>query len=323
MKAIVQDRYGAPDTLRLEDVDRPEVGPDDVLVRVHAAALNPYDWHVLRGDPLIARLLGVGLTRPKANVAGIDAAGRVEAVGANVRDLRPGDEVLGFCLGAFAQYARTTADQIVPKPAGLTFEQAAAVPVAATTALRAVRAGQVRAGHRVLINGAAGGVGTFAVQIAAALDAEVTAVCSSRNTALMRSLGATDVVDYTTEDFTDGRRQYDVILDNVGNRPLNQLRRALTTTGTLVSNGGGSPGAILGAVRRILTVVLVNPFVRQRLRPLLAEQNHADLLAVTDLILAGKLAPVLGGTYPLTDAAQGLHHLEQGHTRGKLVITVP
>ena len=246
MKAIVQDRYGAPDTLRLADVDRPEVGPDDVLVRVHAAALNPYDWHVLRGDPLIARLLGVGLTRPKANVAGIDAAGRVEAVGANVRDLRPGDEVLGFCLGAFAQYARTTADQIVPKPAGLTFEQAAAVPMAATTALRAVRAGQVRAGHHVLINGAAGGVGTFAVQIAAALDAEVTAVCSSRNTALMRSLGATDVVDYTTEDFTDGRRQYDVILDNVGNRPLNQLRRALTTTGTLVSNGGGSPAPSSG-----------------------------------------------------------------------------
>ena len=250
MKAIVQERFGPPDVLQLVDTDPPEVGADDVLVRVHAAALNPYDWHIMRGDPLVARLMGeVGLTRPKARVAGIDAAGRVEAVGANVRGLRPGDEVLGFCRGAFAEYARAEADKVVPKPVSLTFEQAAAVPMAGTTALRGIRdVGAVRAGHRVLVNGAAGGVGTYAVQIAAALGAEVTGVCSTRNVELVRSIGAAHVVDYTTEDFTDGRARYDVILDNVGNRPLSRLRRALTPTGTLVLNGGGSPGHVFGPV---------------------------------------------------------------------------
>ena len=233
MKAIVQERFGPPDVLQLVDTDLPEVGADDVLVRVHAAALNPYDWHILRGDPLVARLMGgVGLTKPKARVAGIDAAGRVEAVGANVRGLRPGDEVLGFCPGAFAEYARAEADKVVPKPVSLTFEQAAAVPMAGATALRGIRdVGAVRAGHRVLVNGAAGGVGTYAVQIAAALGAEVTGVCSTRNVELVRSIGAAHVVDYTTEDFTDGRARYDVILDNVGNRPLSRLRRAADPDG--------------------------------------------------------------------------------------------
>ena len=242
MKAIVQERFGPPDVLQLVDTDRPVAGADEVLVRVHAAALNPYDWHILRGDPLIARLMGeVGLTKPKARVAGVDAAGRVEAVGANVRGLRPGDEVLGFCRGAFAEYARAEADKVVPKPVSLTFEQAAAVPMAGATALRGIRdVGAVRAGHRVLVNGAAGGVGTYAVQIAAALGAEVTGVCSTRNAELVRSIGAAHVVDYTTQDFTDGRARYDVILDNVGNRPLRPLRRALTPAGTLVLNGGGS-----------------------------------------------------------------------------------
>jgi NADPH:quinone reductase-like Zn-dependent oxidoreductase len=324
MKAIVQPRYGAPDTLRLADVDRPEIGPDDVLVQVHAAALNPYDWHVLRGDPRIARLMGVGLTRPKAPVAGLDAAGRVQAVGANVRDLRPGDEVVGFCPGAFAEYARTRADQVVAKPASLTFEQAAALPIAATTALRAIRdVGRVRAGHRFLINGASGGVGSYAVQIALAHGADVTAVCSTRNLDLMRDLGARQVVDYTAEDFTDRRGHYDVILDNVGNRPLARLRRALTPNGTLVFNGGGSPGAVIGAVGKILAVVAVNAVVRQRLRPLLSEQNQQDLLDVTALVTAGQLMPVIERTYPLADTATGLQHLEQGHVRGKLVVTVP
>ena len=250
MKAIVQERFGPPDVLQLVDIDLPEVGASDVLVRVHAAALNPYDWHIMRGDPLVARLMGgVGLTRPKARVAGIDAAGRVEAVGANVRGLRPGDEVLGFFQGAFAEYARAEADKMVPKPLSLTFEQAAAVPMAGATALRAIRdVGAVRAGHRVLINGAAGGVGTYAVQIAAALGAQVTGVCSTGNVELVRSIGAAHVVDYTTEDFTDGRTRYDVILDNICNRPLRRLRRALTPTGTLVLNGGGSPGRVVGAV---------------------------------------------------------------------------
>ena len=207
MKAMVQDRFGPPDVLRLEDIGLPEVGAGDVLVRVHAAALNPADWHILRGDPLVSRLMGVGLTRPKARVAGIDAAGVVEAAGANVRGLRNGDEVLGFCRGAFAEYACAPADLVVPKPPGLTFEQAAAVPIAATTALRGIRdVGEVKAGQRVLVNGAGGGVGTYAVQIAAALGAEVTGVCSTRNLELVRSIGAAHVIDYTREDFTTGGR---------------------------------------------------------------------------------------------------------------------
>ncbi len=324
MKAIVQERFGPPDVLQLVDTDPPGVGAGDVLVRVHAAALNPYDWHMLRGDPRIARLMGgVGLTKPKARVAGIDAAGRVEAVGANVRDLKPGDEVLGFCPGAFAEYARAKADEVVPKPAGLTFEQAAAVPMAALTALQGIRdVGGVRAGHRVLVNGAGGGIGTYAVQIATALGAEVTGVCSTGKVELVRSLGAAHVVDYTTEDFTDGRAHYDVILDNVGNRPLRRLRRALTPTGTLVLNGGGSPGRLVGAVGSILRAVAVNAVVRQRLRPFIAKPNREDLLTLTGLIEDGKLTPVLDRTYPLADTAEGLRRVEQGHARGKIVITV-
>jgi NADPH:quinone reductase-like Zn-dependent oxidoreductase len=324
MKAIVQERFGPPDVLQLVDTDRPEVGADDVLVRVHAAALNPYDWHIMRGDPLIARLMGgVGLRKPKARVAGVDAAGRVEAVGANVRGMRPGDEVLGFCQGAFAEYARAEADKVVPKPVSLTFEQAAAVPMAGTTALRGIRdVGAVRPGHRVLVNGAAGGVGTYAVQIATALGAEVTGVCSTRNVELVRSIGAAHVVDYTTEDFTDGRAQYDVVLDNVCNRPLSQLRRTLTPTGTLVLNGGGSPGHVLGPVGSILRAVVVNRLVRERLRLLPHEQKREQLLTLTGLIEAGKLTPVLDRTYPLAHTAEGLRRVEQGHARGKVVITV-
>jgi NADPH:quinone reductase-like Zn-dependent oxidoreductase len=328
MKAIVQERFGPPDTLRLADTDRPAVAADQVLVRVHAAALNPYDWHMLRGDPFVARLMGgVGLARPKCRVAGIDAAGEVEAVGTGVSGLRPGDQVLGFCPGAFAEYARTTADLLVPKPAGLTFEEAAAVPMGAVTALRGIRTvGRARAGQRVLVNGAAGGVGTFAVQIAAALGAEVTGVCSTRNTELVRSLGATHVVDHTREDFTDGRVRYDVILDNVGNRPLSRLRRALTPTGTLVANGGGTPGHLFGAVGSMLRLVAVNSYVRQRLRPILpatpAGPAHEDLLAVTALIEAGRLTPVVDRTYSLADTAEGLRHVEQGHARGKAVVAV-
>ncbi len=325
MKAIVQERFGPPEVLRLVDTDVPVVGADDVLVRVHAAALNPYDWHMVRGDPLVARLMGgVGLRKPKARVAGIDAAGRVEAVGANVRGLRPGEQVLGFCPGAFAEYARAEEDKVVPKPASLTFEQAAAIPLAALTALQGIRdVGEVRAGHRVLVNGAAGGVGTYAVQVAAALGAEVTGVCSTGNVELVRSIGAAHVVDYTREDFTDGRVRYDVILDNVGNRPLRRLRRALTPTGTLVLNAGGSPGRAVGAVGWILRAVVVNGFVRHRLRPFVAKQKRADLLTLTGLVDDGKLTPVLDRTYPLADTAEGLRRVEQGHARGKIVITVP
>jgi NADPH:quinone reductase-like Zn-dependent oxidoreductase len=324
MKAIVQERFGPPDVLRLADVDQPQIGADDVLVKVHAAALNPYDWHMLRGDPRIARLMGgVGLTKPKARVAGIDAAGRVEAVGANVHDLRPGDEVLGFCPGAFAEYARAEAAEVVPEPSSLTFEQAAAIPMGALTALQGIRdVGEVKAGQKVLVNGAAGGVGTYAVQIAKDLGAEVTAVCSARNVELVQSLGAAHVVDYAVEDFTDGRVHYDVILDNMGNRPLGQLRRALTPTGILVLNGGGSPGHVIGAVGGFVRAAVVNGFVRHRLRPLVAKPKSADLLTLTRLIDEGKLAPVLDRTIPLADVAEGLRDVEQGHVRGKIAVTV-
>lgn len=329
MQAMVQDRFGPPDILRLTDIDRPGIGAGEVLVRVRAAAVNPYDWHMLRGDPYAARLTpGVGLTRPRSRVAGIDAAGQVAAVGAGVRGLRPGDEVLGFCPGAFAEYARTAADLLVPKPASLTFEQAAAVPVAAVTALRGIRTvGRTQPGQRVLINGAGGGVGTFAVQIAAALDAEVTGVCSARNADLVRSLGAAHVIDYTREDFTDGRVRYDVVLDNVGNHRLSRLRRALTPTGTLVANGGGTPGHVFGAMGSMLGLLAVNPFVRHRLGVIIptapAGPAHDDLLAVTALIEAGTLTPVVDRTYPLADAADGVRHVERGHARGKAVITMP
>ncbi|MER7406492.1 NAD(P)-dependent alcohol dehydrogenase [Streptomyces sp. NPDC000070] len=329
MKAIIQGRFGPPDILHLADIDRPEAGAGQVLVRVRAAALNPYDWHMVRGDPYMARLTGaMGLTRPKSPVAGIDAAGQVEAVGTDVRGLKPGDEVLGFCRGSFAEYAVTTPDLLVPKPANLTFEQAAAVPMGAVTALRGIRTvGRVQAGQRVLVNGAGGGVGTFAVQIAAALGAEVTGVCSARNAELVRSLGAAHVVDYAREDFTDSHAHYDVILDNVGNRPLGRLRRALTSTGTLVANGGGSPGHVLGAMGSMLRLIAVNMFVRQQFRVILpaapAGPVHEDLLAVTALIEAGKLTPVVDRTYPLTDTAEGMRLVEQGHARGKAVVTVP
>ncbi|MFI1419221.1 NAD(P)-dependent alcohol dehydrogenase [Streptomyces sp. NPDC020731] len=328
MKAIVQDRFGPPDILRLADIDRPEPGAGQVLVRVHAAALNPYDWHMMRGDPYAARLTaGMGLTRPKSRVAGLDAAGRVEAVGAGVRGLRPGDEVLGFCTGAFAEYATTTPDLLVPKPAHLTFEQAAAVPVAAVTALRGIQTvGRVRAGQRVLVNGAGGGVGTFAVQIAASLDAEVTGVCSARNTDLVRSLGAAHVVDYTREDFTGARARYDVILDNVGNHSLSRLRRALTPTGTLVGNAGGSPGRVFGAMGATLRLLAAGAVARQRLRVILpavpSGPAQEDLRAVVALLGSGRLTPVVGRTYPLAEAAAGVRRVEGGHARGKVVLTV-
>jgi NADPH:quinone reductase-like Zn-dependent oxidoreductase len=267
---------------------------------------------------------GVGLTRPKTRIAGVDASGRVQVVGADVHDLRPGDEVFGFARGAFAEYATADAALMVHKPAGLTFEQAAAIPMAAVTALHAMRdRGRVQPGQRVLVNGAAGGVGTFAVQIAAALGAEVTGVCSARNTDMVRSVGATHVVDYASEDFTAGTIRYDVVLDNVGNRKLRDLRRAATPTGTVIVNGGGSPGRIIGAVGSILRAAIVNLFVRQRITMVPTTWSREDLLAVTELVDNGTLCPVIDRTYPLADAAAGLRHVEGGHARGKVVITIP
>ena len=324
MEAIVQDRFGPPDTLQLVDAGRPEIGPGEVRLQVHAAAVNPYDWHMVRGDPRIARLMGgVGLTKPKTRIAGVDVAGRVDDVGADVDGLRVGDEVFGFARGAFAEYAVADAALVVPKPAGLSFEQAAAIPMAAVTALHAIRdRGHVQPGQRVLVNGAAGGVGTFAVQIAAALGAEVTGVCSTRNTDMVRSLGATHVLDYTSEDFADGSNRYDVILDNVGNRSIRDLRRAATPTGIVIVNGGGSPGHIIGAVGSVLRAAIVNLFVRQKLTMVPTTWSRDDLLAVTELADAGTLRPLIERTYPLVDTAAALQHVEAGHATGKVVIAV-
>ncbi len=324
MKAIVQERFGTPDTLRLLDADMPEIGSGDVLLQVHAAAINPYDWHMLRGDPRIARLMGgVGLTRPKSPIAGVDVAGRVVEVGAEVRDLKPGDEVFGFARGAFAEFANADAALVVPKPAGLSFEQAAALPMAAVTALHAIRdRGRVQPGQKVLVNGAAGGVGTLAVQIAAGLGAEVTGVCSARNVDLVRSIGATHVIDYESADFTVGPVRYDMILDNVGNRTIRDLRRAATPTGLVIMNGGGSPGRVIGAVGSVLRAAVVNLFVRQQITFLPTTQNRDDLIAVAELVEAGTLRPVIDRTYPLVDTPTGLRDVEAGHVHGKVVITV-
>ena len=294
-----------------------------MLVRIHAAALNPADWHILRGDPYVARLMGIGLTKPKIPVVGTDAAGVVEAVGADVRGLQPGDEVFGFVRGAFAEYACAAQDKVVPKPASLTFEQAAALPIAATTALRGIRdVGAVKSGQRVLVNGASGGVGSFAVQVAVSIGAEVTGVCSTGNVELVRSLGAAHVIDYTNEDFTDGDIKYDMILDNVSSLPLTRLRGVLTKEGTLVLNGGGTPGHVFGPIGTLLKAVVVNLFVSQRLRPLPSKTDRQELLDVTALIEDGKLTPVVDRTYPLADTAEGLRYVEQGHVRGKAIVTL-
>ena len=267
--------------------------------------------------------MGIGLTKPKIPVVGSDAAGVVEAVGANVRELQPGDEVFGFVRGAFAEYACAKQDKVVPKPASLTFEQAAALPIAATTALRGIRdVGAVKPGQRVLVNGASGGVGSFAVQIAVAMGAEVTGVCSTGNVELVRSLGAAHVIDYTAQDFTEGDVKYDVILDNVSSLPLTRLRGVLTKKGTLVLNGGGTPGHVFGPIGTILKAVVVNLFVSQRLRPLPSKTDRQELLDVTALVEDGKLTAVVDRTYPLAETAEGLRHVEQGHVRGKAVVTV-
>jgi NADPH:quinone reductase-like Zn-dependent oxidoreductase len=325
VKAIVQERFGPPEVLRLADVDIPRVGPGDVLVRVRAAGLNPYDWHMLRGDPYVARLMGgVGVRRPKSRVAGLDAAGTVEAVGADVHGVRVGDDVLAFCPGALAEYALVgPPGAFAPKPANLTFEQAAAVPLAAVTALQALRdAAGLRAGQRLLVNGAAGGIGTFAVQLAAGLGAEVTGVCGTHNVDLVRSLGAAHVVDYTSADVLDLPERYDAILDNVGNLPARRLRRLLAPGGILLLNGGGEPGKVIGAVGRFAGGAALGVVVRQRIRPLVAKPRQADLVTLADLLGTGQLTPVLDRTFPLPDTADALRHVEARHTRGKVVITI-
>ncbi|MCL7427731.1 NAD(P)-dependent alcohol dehydrogenase [Streptomyces sp. YS415] len=324
MKAVVQDRYGPADVLEFRDIERPEPGPGEVLVRVHAASVNAYDWHFMHGDPKVARAV-MGLRGPKARVRGRDFAGRVEAVGSGITDLGPGDEVFGEADGAFAEYVCAPGDAVGPKPSNLTFEQAAAIPLAGNTALIGVRdVGGMREGQTLLVNGASGGVGTFAVQLGKAYGAEVTAVCSERNADMARSLGADHVIDYAREDFTRANRRYDVVLDLVGNHSLRAFRRALTPTGTLVLSGGGvyEGGSVLGPMGLFLKRRLAAPFTRQRLVELPARRSRENLATLKELAEAGRIAPVIERTYPLSEAAEAIRHLEVEHARAKIVVTV-
>jgi NADPH:quinone reductase-like Zn-dependent oxidoreductase len=324
MKAIVQDRYGPPDVLELRDIETPTAGDKEVLVRVHAAAVNALDWHYMRGDPYVARP-SMGLRRPKVRIRGRDFAGRVEAVGEGVDRFRPGDEVFGEADGAFAEYVSAPAGAVDPKPANLTFEQAAAVPVAGNTALMGLRdLAQVRPGQQVLINGASGGVGTFAVQIAKSLGAEVTGVCSARNADLVRSIGADRVIDYASEDFSRNWQRYDVVFDLVGNRSLTDCRRALTPDGTLVLSGGGvsEGGSLVGPMALFVKGMLLSRFVRHRLLQFTEEPSNENLAALRQLIESGAVAPVVDRTYQLSEVPEAIRYLEVDHARAKVVIAV-
>ncbi len=322
MQAIVSTEYGSPERLRLEEVDKPALEPDGVLISVRAASVNPYDWHVIRGKPYVGRLMGMGLRRPAESRRGVDTAGTIEAVGENVIDFQPGDEVFGRSSGAFAEYVLGDPETLVAKPARLTFEEAAAIPLAGVTALQALRdGGAVQPGQRVLINGAAGGVGTFAVQIAKSFGAYVTGVCSTRNVELVRSIGADLVVDYSVDDFSRTQEPHDVILDTVGNRSFKHLRGALTPNGTLVVVGGGG-GRLFGPITQLARALVLGRFVRQQVKPMMASIRKADLLLLKDLVDEGKVTPVLDRTYPLRETAEAVRYLEGGHARGKVVITV-
>lgn len=323
MKAIVQDRYGSADVLELREIDKPEVGDDDVLLRVHAAGVDRGVWHMMAGLPYLIRIMGYGLRTPKTPVLGNDVAGRVDGVGNNVTQFEVGDEVFGLCHGAFAEFACAREDKLVAKPASLGFERAAAVPVSALTALQGLRDhGEVKAGQTVLIIGASGGVGTFAVQLAKAFGAEVTGVCSTTKVDLVRSLGADQVIDYKRETITQTGQRYDLILDIGGNRSLSRLRRALTPRGTLVIIGGEEGGRWLGGVDRLLRALLLSPFVGHNLRGFVAKGNKVDLQFLKDQIEAGKLRPVVDRTYPLREVPAAIRYLEEGYARGKVVITV-
>ena len=327
MKAIVQDEYGPPgDVLELHDIDVPPVEDDAVLVRVRATSLNPADWHLMRGKPYVARLQ-FGLRRPKDAVAGCDVAGHVEAVGKNVSAFRPGDEVFGSPfgrgLGTFAEHVCVSADLVAVKPANLSFDHAAAVPLAALTALHGLRDhGSVKPGQRVLIIGASGGVGTFAVQIAKCFGAEVTGVCSTRNVDMVRAIGADHVIDYTQEDFLQNGLRYDLILQIAGTRSPSDSRRALTSKGTLLLISGDSDGNWIGPVGRLIKALVLSPFVRQRLTSFVVKPNTEDLQFLSGLVEAGKLTPVIDRTYSLSEIPEALGYLEAGRARGKVVITV-
>src|SRR5438477_685342 len=325
MKAITYCDYGLAN-LKLEEVERPVPNDDQLLVRVRAASVNPYDWHFVEGTAKIMRLLGVGFRKPKDTRLGVDFAGTVEAVGKNVTHYKPGDEVFGGRGGAFAEYVCRRADgAIALKPANITFEQAASVNIAGITALQGLRdKGKVEPGQKVLINGASGGVGTFAVQIAKSFGADVTGVCSTRNVDLVRSLGADHVIDYTKEDFAKGEQRYDVILDNVPNHSLAECRRILNPKGKYVMIGGGGPNdnRWVGPFGRVINTLLLSPFISQKMGMMMADANHNDLALLADMMQSGKLKPVIDRTYKLSEIQQAIAYVEEGHARGKVIIVV-
>ncbi|HEX4817190.1 MAG TPA: NAD(P)-dependent alcohol dehydrogenase [Nonomuraea sp.] len=322
MKAITRDTYGPADVLRLTDLDEPVPGEDEVLLRVRAAGLDMGVWHLMEGVPYVMRV-ALGLRRPRNRRLGGDVAGEVTAVGARVTGFKPGDRVFGTCVGALAEYASTSQDKLVPIPANLTYEQAAALPTSGVTALQALRdAGRVRAGQHVLVIGAGGGVGTFAVQLAKAFGAEVTGVCGPSKADLVRSLGATDVIDYTRQDFAAGKRRYDLILDIAGNRSLSHLQRALTPRGTFVIIGGERGGRWLSGLDRQLRAALLGPFTRRRPRFLFAFPKPENLRTLAALAGDGTITPAVERTYPLAETAEAMRELAKGHSRGKTVITV-
>ena len=327
MKAMVNTKYGPPDVLKLTDVEKPVPKDDEALVKVHAASVNPADWHLLRGTPYIARLQ-LGLRKPKEPVLGCDVAGQVEAVGKDVTTLRPGDDVFGspfmHGFGAFAERVCVPEELLAPKPANLSFGQTAAVPLAASTALQGLRDhGRIEPGQKVLIVGASGGVGTFAVQIARYFGAEVTGVCSTRNVEMVRSIGADHVIDYTKEDFTRSGRKYELILQLAGTRSPSECRRALTPKGTLVQISGESDGRWIGPVERIIKALALSPFVSQKMASFTVKPNKEDLRFLKEFIEAGQLTPVIDRAYSLSETPEAIRYLENGHARGKVVITVP
>jgi NADPH:quinone reductase-like Zn-dependent oxidoreductase len=321
MKAAVYTAYGPPDVIQVRDVEEPVPKADEVLIRVRAASVNPLDFHIMRGKPYAIRAL-FGLSRPKITSPGRDVAGRVEAVGGDVTRFQPGDELFGACRAAIAEYACAPERALVSKPANVTFDQAASVPVAGLTALQGLRdKGRIQPGQKVLINGSAGGVGTFAVQIARSLGADVTGVCSTRNVEMVRSIGAGRVIDYTQEDFTRGPQRYDLILDCVGNRSLSVCRRVLSPDGTFVMVGAARKG-IASILARSLKAIVSSRLGRQKFVMFIARLKQEDLTILRDLMAAGKVVPVIDRRYGLSEAGEAIRYLEQGHARGKVVITV-
>lgn len=322
MRAIVHEKYGPPEVLELKDVEKPEVGDDDVLVRVQSAATNPLDWHYMTGTPYLLRLQG-GLRTPKRSIAGVDLSGTVEAVGANVTAFQPGDEVFGEKSGAFAEYVCGPEHLFVHKPENVTFEQAAAVPVAGYTALQGLRdKGMIKPGHKVLVNGASGGVGTFAVQIAKALGAEVTGVCSTANMELVRSIGADEVLDYTTTNFTKEADRYDIILDCAATHPFAAARRVLSPDGVYVMVGWPDKGNWISPLTKMLKLMLASVFRSQSMSPVLASANHDDLETLRQLLESGEVTPVIDRRYQLDEATAAMRRLGEGHASGKSVINL-